>query len=496
MKSFIFIIAISFSSGAFASLDFNANVSNSLEEILHLRFSAAEKLISEEKRKHPENKMVLLLENYMDFLKLTIQEEQVAYETLSKGWKNRIAMMEKGEDEASPWYKYAVAEIYLQCAFARLKFEDYTTAAKELHKAYKLLEENEKEFPSFLPGMKSRGLLHCLLGTIPDKYKWLTELVGLEGTVEQGTRELMLVVIKNGQTTQWQWLHEETLFYLSFVRLNLSNDVSSTNLLLEEFTKSPPKTPLLLYAASSLALRSGQSEKAMGWMKNYKNSAGELQFHYLRYLLGLCKLYSGDYSCKDEFEFYLKNFKGRTYIKAALQKLAWTSFLSGDTAKYHFFIGKISGLGTLLVDEDKSAQKEALSGEVQHPLLLRARLEFDGGYYEKSLKTLWLITPSVMLKNERQNFEYIYRLARVYHKLNDNEKALGYYSLVFENTQRKTWYYAANAALNMGIIYEESGAFKDAKKWFEACLALKEHDYKDSIDQKAKAGLSRIKGKT
>jgi hypothetical protein len=55
-------------------------------------------------------------------------------------------------------------------------------------------------------------------------------------------------------------------------------------------------------------------------------------------------------------------------------------------------------------------------------------------------------------------------------------------------------YFAARAALQTGYIYEKRGDKALAIVFFEKCLAMKGHDYKNSLDQRAKAGIARCKG--
>ena len=55
-------------------------------------------------------------------------------------------------------------------------------------------------------------------------------------------------------------------------------------------------------------------------------------------------------------------------------------------------------------------------------------------------------------------------------------------------------YYAARAALQTGYIYESKGDKKDALIFFNKVLEMKSHDYKNALDQKAKAGIERCKG--
>jgi len=43
----------------------------------------------------------------------------------------------------------------------------------------------------------------------------------------------------------------------------------------------------------------------------------------------------------------------------------------------------------------------------------------------------------------------------------------------------------------MGYIYEDRGDKKNALIYFRKVLAMKSHDYKNALDQKAKAGVER-----
>ena len=54
-------------------------------------------------------------------------------------------------------------------------------------------------------------------------------------------------------------------------------------------------------------------------------------------------------------------------------------------------------------------------------------------------------------------------------------------------------YYACNSAFQSGLIYEASGKFEAAENSFEQCLDIDPDDYQNSLHQKAKAGLHRLK---
>ncbi|MEW6468245.1 MAG: tetratricopeptide repeat protein [Bacteroidota bacterium] len=473
-----------------AAFDFNSSCKVAYGHILSLRFEKGKELIAAEKKKNPQNSAVLLLENYMDFLTLFISEEKKQFDSLEKNRSLRLKILEK-ESKGNPWYLYAQAEINLQWAFARLKFSEYLAAATEINKAYDLLKENEKKFPAFIPGKKSFGLLHALIGTIPDEYKWVVEMVGITGTVRQGVGELKEVLEKSGE--EYEFIADEALFLLSFIEHNLDNDeeeLKQVSGLLDK--KNISGSPLLVYTAASIAVHTGKGDKALQLLSKRPQGKDYFPFHYLDYLHGVALLNKLDTSASFYFSQYLTRFRGVNYIKSALQKLAWCEVLKGNTQAAKKYYALVIKSGNSLTDEDKQAQKEALSETLPHPILLKARLLFDGGYYTLSLKTLTEVKPSEVFTGPKEFLEYIYRLARIYHRSGNIPKAVKYYEETLKQGEKYPYYFAANSALHLGLIWESAGDKKKAAEYFKKVLSFKDHEYKNSIDQKAKAGLSRV----
>ena len=58
-----------------------------------------------------------------------------------------------------------------------------------------------------------------------------------------------------------------------------------------------------------------------------------------------------------------------------------------------------------------------------------------------------------------------------------------------------TRYFAANAALKIGQIYESEKEWKQAAKYYNLCLEMDFDEYSNSILAKAKDGLERIEKK-
>ena len=123
--------------------------------------------------------------------------------------------------------------------------------------------------------------------------------------------------------------------------------------------------------------------------------------------------------------------------------------------------------------------------------LLKARLLFDGGYYQKALKALSDVNTD-RFKNDRDKVEYQYRLGRIHDELGRDDEALQDYQRTINAGKSLKYYYAATAAVNMGKIYLKKKNSAKAKAYFNLAINMKNHEYENSIEAQAKDGLRHL----
>jgi len=471
----------------FASFQMNERMQQSYTHIINLEFEVANKLLQIEQIEHPDNGILVLHQNYIDFLTILIGEDEDFFSTAKDLKSDRIDFIQQGDD-SSPYYLYAQAEVHLQWAFARLKFEEYLTAAYEIQKAYSLLKKNHEQFPDFKLNIKGLGLLHALVGAIPEKYQWVISLVGMEGDVELGLSELKSL-LKN---EEMELYHSEILFLTTFLQLNMTDDEIAYKQLLDDIGSECFNNYLLNFAAARLSHALGENDLCVKVLENRPAAEGKYPFHYLDYLQGMSYLYTLDYEKSEMyFNLFIKNFKGNNYIKSAYQKLSWIAFLQEKNVAKASYFKKIKSEGQAFIDEDKVALKEPEKNYLNSPKLLRARLLYDGGYYEKAHLEL---TSVIKLSNYAGFFdEYYYRLARIESKLKYSDaQVISQYQKAFDIGKKSTNYYAPMSALQIGLILEKQNKLNQAKIYFEKCLSLSDFDYERGIHQKAKVGLVRV----
>lgn len=133
-----------------ASFVYDANCIEAYKAIISLRISEAKLLIQKEKQLAPDNGIIILLENYVDYFGLLASENKSDYDRLSDNKSKRLSALEEN-DKNSPFYLFSQAEIYLQWSFLKVKFGDYVSGALDAKKASNLLKENAKKYPIFCP---------------------------------------------------------------------------------------------------------------------------------------------------------------------------------------------------------------------------------------------------------------------------------------------------------------------------------------------------------
>ena len=459
-------------------------------KVIQLRFDEGNALLAQLAREEPDNLIRLHIENYRDFFTVYISEDLAAFERLEPNKEARLKRIRQA-DVNSPYTLYLQADIRLHWALARLKFEEYPTAFFEVNKAYKLLRDNEARYPHFMPNRKDLGILHAIVGTIPDNYKWGVELLSaLEGDFELGRRELE-EVIAYAQTEDFVFEEEIYVLY-AYLMLHLGQDDEAAWRVVNESSLDASRSPMATFIKANIAMRTNRNDEAIRLLQDRPQGAGFYPFPYLDFMLGTARMRKLDRNAAFSFQRFLKAYRGRNFIKEAYQRLAWIALLEDRPADYAKYMELVKWKGYAIVSSDESALQNAVSGERPHPDLLRARMLFDGGYFQRAYAQLVLLDPAT-LPSDRLRVEARYRTGRALQELQRYDEALRTYEQVIAEGAELPWYYACRAAVERGHIYEAMNLKVEARAAFERALAIKPDEHKTGLHQLAKAGLGRVR---
>lgn len=471
--------------------DFNATCQQAYKEIISLKLANGQKLTAQARQENPDNLIPDLLDSYADFFVLFFNEDPAELKVREPHFDTYLNRLDDGPD-SSPFYNYTRAIVYIQKACVEIKFGERWSAGWDFRRAFSLIKDNRKDFPSFVPNNMLYGPMQVVAGTIPDGYKWIAGLFGIKGSISKGMGLMQNVINSNDP---WAKLFaNEAAFYYCYITFYIQNQPEKVFQFITQRKLDLVNNHLLAYMAANLAINNKMNEYARSVIQNRNNSSAYMQTPIWNFELAYVQMRHLELAeATKNFEYYLAHFKGKFYVKDACEKLSWCYYLQGNSTAANNARQMVLKRGNTDTDADKEASKNAKSGKWPNQLLLKARVLNDGGYNEQAI---------ALLKSKDINdftdptdrLEYTYRSGRIYDDMNYDDSAVKYYQSAISLGINRTEYYASRAALQIGMIYEKKGNNQLAVQYYKKCLDMPNHDYKDSMDQKAKSGIARCSG--
>ena len=98
----------------------------------------------------------------------------------------------------------------------------------------------------------------------------------------------------------------------------------------------------------------------------------------------------------------------------------------------------------------------------------------------------------MLLSNDKFIIEYFYRKGRIYDEMENIFLAKENYKKTIDLGRNTNYFFAAKSALQLGIYSRKKRRKNKAIYFFSECIAMQNHEYEQSLEQKAKAGLNRL----
>lgn len=470
-------------------VQFDAVCRDAHAHIYHFRFLAAEKLLAGVKA---DNLAAPLLADYIDFLRVFIDEDAAAYKAGRLRAVKRLERFEKMADK-DPWKRFCLAETKLHWGLAAFKFKEYFTAFTYLRSANADLRENLRLFPAFRLSQKSLGLIEAAAGTVPDAYRSVASLAGLEGDLRKGLQRVEGMAAAAPSDPNLLYFHREARLIALWLRAHLLRDPQGAWTRCQSQLGIATLIPAERFIRANLAMQAGKNDDAIRILNGPKWNSDAHPFWYLEYLHGLALMRKLDTTAEVHFRRYLVFFKGRNFHKSAARNLAWLAWLRNDGPGYDAGMTLTRTLGFSDAEEDKQALRDAWERKRPDQVLLKARLLSDGAYLSLALQTLQTRTEGSYADPEGKT-EYCYRMGRILDDLNRKKEAETWYLRSIQLGTSLPRYFAANAALHLGMLCESQRRLPEAKAWYQKAISgfPANTEYQNGIEQKARAGLQRL----
>ena len=434
------------------------------------------------------NGIYVYVADYADMLALLASDDDRLLAQLAPNESARLDQLSNLSD-ASPYQRLLLAEVRLHWAFVKLKFGKDMAASWAVIKAYKLLVANQARFPNFLPTYKSLGTLRIMIGSVPDSYAWVARLLGLRGNVQQGLADLQLAQKDTVSRTEARLA--ELLIRAYVLRFSEANESA-----LRQFVDDSPDNLLVRFFAATTEMKNAHSEQALAWLSSRPTGAAYVKLPIIDNLLGDIYLQKGQYDVAlAHYDQFLISYRGQNFVKDTHYKRFLCYWLSGSIAPAKAEIPLILAQGRTTAEADKAAQKAAETYRSSFPgpgqrVLMQARMASDGGYLEQALT--WLKPyAETSFATTPDRAEYQYRLGRIYQKMNALSVAIAAFERAVALSEPGQLSFGALASLQLGYVYQQLRNPAKARQAFEKALSYKHHEYKNSVDNKAKAGLNQ-----
>jgi tetratricopeptide (TPR) repeat protein len=428
------------------------------------------------------------VENLQEFLPVFINEnpdDLEKYLSHFKDRKKRILEMKEGEMQ-----RFALAEMYFHTSLAHLKFGNYTSAAHLLRKSYDLHETNYNKNPKFKGSYKTLSIIDLVAGQVPSQFQWAVHLVGIKADEKRASRLLKRLWKEEGVTFNGNVAREASYLYGMY----RSAFLGEAGLALDELERYYSDNRVNLSSAffkANLAQHAHRNDEVIRVIESAPK-VGKNTIPTLELMLGEAYLNKLDKRAEVHIKKYIRTYQGAHYIKDAYRKLSWHYYVQGDKISGFSYQKKIQKVGKASTELDQQAE-EYSKQIMPHPTLLKARLLFDGGYYERA-RNLMKYEQVSNFETSLYKTEYCYRKGRIYFELQDTTLSRMYFQAAIPLGKDLSVYYASYSALYLGEIYLLQGKKKQAETYFRMARSFSANrEYRNSIEIKSKAGEKRCK---
>lgn len=491
LKIFFLVLFFSNFTQAQKVYEFNTTCQQAYREIVQLKLNSGQVLINKAKQQNPDNLIPLVLESYIDFFTLFFNEDPNEFKIRLPKFDERIKALKEGST-ASPFYNFCLGAVYLHKVAVNIKQDNKTRAGLDFQIAYKYIKQNKKAFPTFVPNQLLFGGLQTVAGTIPKGYQWIAGLFGIKGNIHDGMATISAFINSNDPWAKLMF--NEAAFMYCYLKFYIENDKDGALQFIQQRKLDIVNNHLFTYMAANLSINHKHIPAAASIIQNRNKSADYLNTAVWDFQMGFIHLYQlNTQQSIQYFNAYLAKFKGSFYVKDVYQKLSWCYYLQGNQIAANEARKNCIKQGASITDADKQALKDAKKNTWPNVILLKARILNDGGFNNQANEMLQGKSVS-SFANIAEQLEFTYRVGRINDDLGNDEAAIAFYLKAIAIGQARTEYYAARAALQIGMIYEVKGNKKVAIDYYEQCLEMDNHDYKNSLDQRAKSGIARCKG--
>jgi hypothetical protein len=480
------LLLFGLSNNVSAVYDVNNNCKRAWMLLMDLQIEKAKSLLHEELKNNPENYYAHYLDQTCDVFRLIINAGEKDYNTFVEQFHAKRKIMD-GKDESSPYYLSCFAEMELQVAVFSVMHGSQFAGVKKGYAAYNDVYKNLKKYPQFKPNQKLDGFFNVAIANLPPFVKWAVSAFGVKVNIDKGFK----ILFENYQSQKnIEGINAETALYII-----LAAKINKTPEMLYDFTRTLDpaiaNTFLHRYFRANIAYWSGKNDEGIKILQQTNHASGKESEILYNYMMGKMLLRKLDPGAEQHFLKYLSLVVKKEYLKEINYNLALIYLMKGDQLKYKKYCAVVKTQGMDLNERDREALYEAKLDYIPDVNLVKARLSLDGGYLEAYLKYISAFESS-HAKVPAYEMEYHLLKGKYAAVTSNNNLASAEFRKTLELSEGRPYYFASEAALQLGEISQKAGQKTLAKEYYKKCVKLYKKEYYEYIEDKASKALNTL----
>lgn len=431
-------------------------------------------------------------QSLMALLKGLVTDEDARFDTFFEHADTLDELLDEAPE--GPWRRYLRAEGALLRVIARAKTGSYTRAAWGARSAFGHYEEltETPRGPAYADAQMGLGLLHTVVGSLPEPWRGLLDFLGYDGSVTKGRAEL-----KRAATSSR--LHRlPASLMLALVDLALFREAEKARRRLAKLHRQRPKSLLVAHLYGLALLSTHRAARAAQVLRPALQRATTGDYFYLEYL---DYYYAQALFRTDDFEGaaqhyrrYLSRHDGPALRAKAHLRLGEAFEMQGRRKAALRHYRKIETAREF--DSDRAARRVAKK-RLDAPMtprqrtLLRGQNAYDSGRYARADSLLTRVFEASDATVAERG-EAAYRRGRVYHAQERWGKAARAYRFAVARPGDKQAKWRPWSQFYLGKIHEEQGRPAKASAAYEKALQYENFDYAQSLEQSVRSALARL----
>jgi len=428
------------------------------------------------------------------FLRAAIEQSTASFAELETQSSWAIALIEQREQ--TPYSEAFIAELHTEQALANGLQRASLATVSSLRKALKHLKRSQKNHPANPLAGRVMGLGQLGISSIPANYQWVVDVLGLSGDYHLGKS----LVRRSAQ--QGVFLAGESRLLLYFVAQTLEDDALAAYFQLDTLLQQYPEAILPRYFFATNALARGETPAAIAMLESVLRQEPNNQcarMPQVHHLYGKALLFSGRYlQAANQFTVYIKLKDSGLHLEDAKLKRAMALALTGQRVTAIQLLKELLDETREHFDEDAYAVSEAryyvANGFDSTELALqRARFAYDGGFWDRCHTQLDELSVRLRWLTPEQRCHLYYRYGRLFQAQGKPVKAKSYFKLCAKQKVERHKWMQAYAHYYTGQLFEAETDWHAARYHYREALGYQDIPYQNSLEQRAKAGLARLK---